>query len=219
MAKAVERLSLEARPSDQAAGKFSGRSSAGSKPWGGGPRRASSLKRPAGTGSAAHMLAGPDESQSRPFSTAAATSSCATWGTAMASANLSLSTSTIRSILNLPKSAVWRGLAPEFTEKQAAILGLYLSPREHALVIGVYEKAGAETGEAAPRLTPPTTPRPLSAGKNWRASLLAALAAHDEARVAEGGTEGEGGNGGAEFFGFPETGLPALSRLGTPRHG
>ena len=49
-----------------------------------------------------------------------------------------------------PKPALGRGLAPEFAEKQAAVLGFYLSPREHALVIGVYEKAGSPFYAPAP---------------------------------------------------------------------
>ena len=119
------------------------------------------------------------------------------------------SISTVRRILaetplNPPKTASWRGrsIAPEFVEKRTAILGLYLSPLEQALVLGVDEKAEVEVLDGTAPLFPPAGPRPLTPKRNWRASLLAALSVHDGSVVVNGAAEGSGSNGSRNFLDF-----------------
>ena len=122
------------------------------------------------------------------------------WSLARLSAASGLNVASVRRILaetplNPPKPASWdgRGSAPEFAAKEAAILGVYLSPQEHALVFGVYGKPGAEALEGAAPGFSPIGPRSLRPGKNWRVSLLAALSVHDGAAEAAGA-------GGVHYF-------------------
>ena len=66
--------------------------------------------------------------------------------------------------LKLHKSVYWYGKSPnpEFSEKQAAIIGLYLSPPENALVIGVAEKSQIQAVERTQSMLPL---RPGKAGR------------------------------------------------------
>ena len=81
----------------------------------------------------------------------------------------------------------WCGKSPdpEFTEKQAAIIGLYMNPPENALVLCVDEKSQIQAVDRTQPLLPmkPGTPKRLTATykRHGTTCLLAALAVHDGA--------------------------------------
>jgi transposase len=82
------------------------------------------------------------------------------------------------------KTKYWCGKSPdpEFEEKQAAILGLYLNPPENALVLCVDEKSQIQALDRTQPLLPmrPGNPKRLTATykRNGTTCLLAALAVH-----------------------------------------
>lgn len=82
------------------------------------------------------------------------------------------------------KTKYWCGKSPdpEFQEKQAAILGLYLNPPEKALVLCVDEKSQIQALDRTQPLLPmrPGNPKRLTAThkRNGTTCLLAALAMH-----------------------------------------
>jgi len=82
------------------------------------------------------------------------------------------------------KTKYWCGKSPdpEFEEKQAAILGLYLNPPENALVLCVDEKSQIQALDRTQPLLPmrPASPKRLTATykRNGTTCLLAALAVH-----------------------------------------
>jgi putative transposase len=73
--------------------------------------------------------------------------------------------------------------APEFEAKQAAILGLYLDPPDHALVLSVDEKTGTQALDRPQPMLPlePGRPRRQTATYTCHGTtcLLAALAVHE----------------------------------------
>jgi transposase len=83
------------------------------------------------------------------------------------------------------KTEYWCGRSPdpEFEEKQAAILGLYLNPPENALVLSVDEKSQMQALDRTQPELPmkPGTPRRLTATykRHGTTCLLAALSVHD----------------------------------------
>lgn len=83
------------------------------------------------------------------------------------------------------KTKYWCGKSPdpEFAEKQAAIIGLYLSPPENALVLCVDEKSQIQALDRTQPLLPmrPDAPSRLTATykRNGTTCLLAALAVHE----------------------------------------
>ena len=83
------------------------------------------------------------------------------------------------------KTHYWCGKSPdpEFEEKQAAIIGLYLSPPENALVLCVDEKSQIQALDRTQPLLPmrPDDPARLTATykRNGTTCLLAALAVHE----------------------------------------
>lgn len=82
------------------------------------------------------------------------------------------------------KTKYWCGKSPdpEFAEKQAAIIGLYMNPPENALVLSVDEKSQIQALDRTQPLLPmrPGTPKRLTATykRNGTTCLLAALAVH-----------------------------------------
>jgi len=82
------------------------------------------------------------------------------------------------------KTRYWCGKSPdpEFKEKQAAIIGLYLNPPENALVLSVDEKSQIQALDRTQPLLPmrPGAPRRLTATykRHGTTCLLAALAVH-----------------------------------------
>lgn len=82
------------------------------------------------------------------------------------------------------KTEYWCGKStdPEFEQKQAAILGLYLNPPENALVLSVDEKSQIQALDRTQPLLPmqPDTPKRLTATnkRHGTTCLLAALAVH-----------------------------------------
>ena len=82
------------------------------------------------------------------------------------------------------KTKYWCGKSPdpEFAEKQAAIIGLYLSPPENALVLCVDEKSQIQAVDRTQPVLPmrPDNPARLTATykRNGTTCLLAALAVH-----------------------------------------
>ncbi|MDP3428346.1 MAG: IS630 family transposase, partial [Humidesulfovibrio sp.] len=82
------------------------------------------------------------------------------------------------------KTKYWCGKSPdpEFAEKQAAIIGLYMNPPENALVLSVDEKSQIQALDRTQPLRPmrPGTPKRLTATykRNGTTCLLAALAVH-----------------------------------------
>ena len=80
------------------------------------------------------------------------------------------------------KTKYWCGKSPdpEFAEKQAAIIGLYMNPPENALVLSVDEKSQIQALDRTQPLLPmrPGTPKRLTATykRNGTTCLLAALA-------------------------------------------
>lgn len=82
------------------------------------------------------------------------------------------------------KTKYWCGKSPdpEFEEKQAAILGLYMNPPENALVLSVDEKSQIQALDRTQPLLPmrPGSPKRLTATykRNGTTCLLAALAVH-----------------------------------------
>ena len=82
------------------------------------------------------------------------------------------------------KTSYWCGKSPdpEFAEKQAAILGLYMNPPENALVLSVDEKSQIQALDRTQPLLPmrPGNPKRLTATykRNGTTCLLAALAVH-----------------------------------------
>jgi transposase len=94
----------------------------------------------------------------------------------------------------------WCGKSPdpEFSEKQAAILGLYLSPPENALVLSVDEKSQIQALDRTQPMLPmrPGNPKRLTHTytRHGTACLLAALLVHEgtvEARCVERHTHEE----------------------------
>ena len=85
------------------------------------------------------------------------------------------------------KTAYWCGKSPdpEFEEKQAAIVGLYMNPPENALVLSVDEKSQIQALDRTQPLLPmkPGASRRLTATykRNGTTCLLAALAVHSGA--------------------------------------
>ncbi len=99
------------------------------------------------------------------------------------------SKSTVHTILTADrlkphKTDYWCGKSPdpEFAEKRAAIVGLYLSPPENALVLCVDEKSQLQALDRTQPLLPmrPDAPARLTATykRNGTTCLLAALAVH-----------------------------------------
>jgi len=99
------------------------------------------------------------------------------------------SKSTVHTILTAGKlkphkTRYWCGKSPdpEFAEKRAAIVGLYLSPPENALVLCVDEKSQLQALDRTQPLLPmrPNAPARLTATykRNGTTCLLAALAVH-----------------------------------------
>ena len=99
------------------------------------------------------------------------------------------SKSTVHSILTAGKlkphkTKYWCGKSPdpEFVEKRAAIIGLYLSPPENALVLCVDEKSQIQALDRTQPLLPmrPDDPARLTATyeRNGTTCLLAALSVH-----------------------------------------
>jgi len=82
------------------------------------------------------------------------------------------------------KTKYWCGKSPdpEFAEKQATIIGLYMNPPENALVLSVDEKSQIQALDRTQPLLPmrPGTPKRLTATykRNGTTCLLAALAVH-----------------------------------------
>lgn len=82
------------------------------------------------------------------------------------------------------KTKYWCGKSPdpEFEEKQAAIIGLYMNPPENALVLCVDEKSQIQALDRTQPLLPmrPGNPKRLTATykRNGTTCLLAALAVH-----------------------------------------
>jgi transposase len=100
-----------------------------------------------------------------------------------------LSKSTVHTILTAGrlkphKTEYWCGKSPdpEFAEKRSAIVGLYLSPPENALVLCVDEKSQLQALDRTQPLLPmrPDDPARLTATykRNGTTCLLAALAVH-----------------------------------------
>jgi len=83
------------------------------------------------------------------------------------------------------KVEYWCGKSPdpEFEEKQAAILGLYLDPPDNALVLSVDEKTGIQALDRTQPMLPlsPGRPRRQTATytRHGTTCLLAALAVHE----------------------------------------
>lgn len=101
-----------------------------------------------------------------------------------------LSASTVHGILHSAdlkphKVDHWCGKSPdpEFAEKQAAIIGLYMNPPTNALVLCVDEKSQIQALDRTQPLLPmrPGSPKRLTATykRNGTTCLLAALAVHD----------------------------------------
>ena len=82
------------------------------------------------------------------------------------------------------KTKYWCGKSPdpEFVEKQAAIIGLYMNPPENALVLSVDEKSQIQALDRTQPLLPmrPGNPKRLTATykRHGTTCLLAALAVH-----------------------------------------
>lgn len=82
------------------------------------------------------------------------------------------------------KTKYWCGKSPdpEFEQKQAAIIGLYLNPPENALVLSVDEKSQIQALDWTQPLLPmrPGNPKRLTATykRHGTTCLLAALAVH-----------------------------------------
>lgn len=107
---------------------------------------------------------------------------------------MSLSKDTVHRILNEGelkphKVEYWCGKSPdpEFEEKQAAILGLYLEPPDNALVLAVDEKTGIQALDRSQPMLPMQPGRPQRQTATYKrhgtTCLLAALSVH-EGRVA-----------------------------------
>lgn len=82
------------------------------------------------------------------------------------------------------KTEYWCGKSPEpeFSEKPASIIGLYLSPSENALVVSVEEKSEIQAQGRIPSILPlrpgRAGRRPHSSTRHGTTCLLAALLAH-----------------------------------------
>lgn len=89
------------------------------------------------------------------------------------------------------KTKYWCGKSPdpEFAEKRAAIIGLYLSPPENALVLCVDEKSQIQALDRTQPLLPmrPDDPARLTATykRNGTTCLLAALSVHQDEVTAK----------------------------------
>ena len=83
------------------------------------------------------------------------------------------------------KVEYWCGKStdPEFEEKQAAILGLYLDPPDNALVLAVDEKSQIQALDRTQPVLPLTTGRPRKMTSTYKrhgtTCLLAALSVHE----------------------------------------
>ena len=102
---------------------------------------------------------------------------------------MSLSKDTVHRILNEGelkphKVEYWCGKSPdpEFEEKQAAILGLYLDPPDNALVLAVDEKTGIQALDRTQPMLPMQSGRPKRQTATYKrhgtTCLLAALSVH-----------------------------------------
>jgi len=103
---------------------------------------------------------------------------------------MSLSHSSVHRILNEGKLKphkveYWCGKSPdpEFEEKQAAILGLYLDPPDNALVLAVDEKTGIQALDRTQPMLPMQPSRPKRQTATYKrhgtTCLLAALSVHE----------------------------------------
>ena len=83
------------------------------------------------------------------------------------------------------KVEYWCGKStdPEFEEKQAAILGLYLDPPDNALVLAVDEKSQIQALDRTQPMLPLTTGKPRKLTSTYKrhgtTCLLAALSVHE----------------------------------------
>jgi len=112
------------------------------------------------------------------------------WSVRKLAAVTGLGSTTVHAILKAAalkphKVEYWCGRStdPEFEEKQAAILGLYLAPPDNALVLAVDEKSQIQALDRTQPMLPLRSgqPKRLTATykRNGTTCLLAALAVHD----------------------------------------